>query len=104
MVKTDTGVFAALIGIGIVAIAFVMGGDNSAPTTRDEVVDSFRDWNPAPTSSGVDQGVTHDDGPGFAEQVVNRTGFLPSGFDAAGRVAQNNEQDFDDGSGGFVGL
>ena len=125
MAENNTGVLVALIGIGAAfALVFARGGSASAgpgATSRDEVVSGFQPSeslleelrNAAAGSSGSSNGGaggadlnadTAPGSPGFAQAIVERTGYLPSGFDAAGRIALNNRTDSGDGSAGFVGL
>jgi hypothetical protein len=117
----------ALIGI-VAAFALVVvgrGSASAAPSTgaisRDEIVSGFQPSESfleelraaASGSSGSSNGGaggadlspdTAPGDPGFAQAIVERTGYLPSGFDAAGRISLNNRTDSGDGSGGFVGL
>jgi hypothetical protein len=125
----STGVLVALIGI-VAAFALVFVGRGSASAapapgavSRDEVVDGFQPSqsffeelrDAASESSGSGSSTDGADGsdlssdtapgsPGFAQAIIERTGYLPSGFDAAGRIALNNRTDSGDGSAGFVGL
>jgi hypothetical protein len=126
MADNNSGVLVALIGI-VAAFALVFVGRGSASaapapgaTSRDEVVSGFQPSesfleelrNAASSSSSSNGGAggadlspdTAPGDPGFAQAIVERTGYLPSGFDAAGRISLNNRTDSGDGSGGFVGL
>jgi hypothetical protein len=127
MQDSNTGVLLALIGVGIAAVMIVSGGGSSGSsggTSRREVVRGFQSNDTAlqalqqqlnqiatgssgssssGSSSSSSSGSSGSSG-GFAQMVVERTGFLPSGFDAAGRVSINNRTDQGDGSAGFVGL
>lgn len=107
---------AAAVGVAALATKGTASGANAAPSRREvqdhwepsrasllERMASFRAENPTAHSETVESAAQG----GFAQQVVERTGFLPSGFDAAGRVSLNQQrQESDDyqQGGGFVGL
>ncbi|WP_380681079.1 hypothetical protein [Salinigranum sp. GCM10025319] len=82
-----TGVFVALLGVGIALVTLIRGDESSGDL-----------------GSGSSN---QESNQGFYEEIVNRTGSLPSGFDAADRVRQIGQDEFQDhyepGDGG-VGL
>lgn len=115
MADNNTGVFVALLGVGVAATIMLSGrggGGSSSGLDRQAVVDGFgqqsgqigalreqlaeiasgSDSSPtaptAPDNSVNDPGDSSTWQQGFAQQVVERTGYLPDGFDAAGRVSQ----------------
>ncbi|WP_318569441.1 hypothetical protein [Salinigranum marinum] len=118
MPDNNTGVLVALIGFGIAAVMIFSGGSggsstSSGATSRDDVLAGFAanqqslidqmeqfasqssgssssSSTTAPDSSVNDPGDSSTWEPGFAQQIVERTGYLPDGFDAAGRIAQLN--------------
>lgn len=119
MQNDNTSVLLALIGIGIAAVIALGGfggssGSTSTSVSRDDVVDNFQSEQGVveqvrqATSGSSDSSSSPAPGEaGFAQQVVERTGYLPSGFDAAGRISshlRNQEtNDYETGDG-FVGL
>jgi hypothetical protein len=120
MPDNNTGVLVALIGFGIAAVMIFSGGSagsstsSTGATSRDEVLAGFAanqqslieqmeefatqssgsnsSTSPpsSPDTSANDPGDSSTWEPGFAQQIVERTGYLPDGFDAAGRIAQLN--------------
>lgn len=86
-----------LIGLGIAAVAVVLGHNGTGSGANARSTPSIiampypgSDRGAASPTAGVDQDpqVSGSTEAGFARQVVERTGYLPSGFDAAGRVSQ----------------
>ena len=119
MADNNTGLLLGLAGIGIAVVVFLMGGGGSGPTGGSSSGPSSRENvfadNPgfleqlreAASGSGPSGSSGSGDGQGFAEEIVNRTGFLPSGFDAADRVRLIGGDDFQDDyqtGDGAVGL
>lgn len=85
----ETTVVAVLVSLVAVAAVWLLSSRSGSPSSRSEVVDAIQDR-------------ADNQRPGFSEEIVNRTGFLPSGFDAAGRIRLIDQLDADDG--GAVGL
>ena len=113
MADNNTGVFVALLGVGVAATIMLSGrggGGSSSGLYRQSVVDGFQPGqieslreqleavasgsSSSPTAPTAPDNSVNDPGDsstwqqGFAQQVVERTGYLPDGFDAAGRVSQ----------------
>lgn len=119
MASDNTGVLVALIGIVAAFALVIVGrgsgspGSSSGSTTRGEVVDGFRPQQafldelrsaasgspPSGGESDLDSS-TAPGSPGFAQAIVERTGYLPDGFDAAGAISRLNRLD----DGQAVGL
>lgn len=87
--NSNSTVLVAIVAVAGIAAAWIISRPASASTgstDRDEIVDQLRE-SLNETTSNAPEGT----GPSFTEQVVSRTGFLPSGFDAAGRISLINQ-------------
>jgi hypothetical protein len=74
----ETTVMAVLVSLLAVAAVWLLSSRSGSPTSRSDVIDAIQDR-------------ADNQRPGFSEEIVNETGFLPSGFDAAGRVGLIND-------------